>query len=144
VIGINVAIVSGAQNVGFALSSNSVKNVVESVKETGKISRPYLGVRYIPVTEELVQKNNLKVDHGVLVQRGESQGDLAVVPGSPADQAGIVENDIILEIDGKKLNEDNSLANVIGSKNVGDEVTLKVYSKGKEKTLKIRLEELTM
>lgn len=142
VIGVNVAIVSGAQNVGFALSSNSVKNVVESVKETGKISRPYLGVRYIPVTEELIEKNNLKVDHGVLVQRGEGLGDIAVIPGSPADQAGIVENDIILEVDEVKLDEENSLSKIIGSKNVGDKVMLKVYSKGKEKTIQVQLEEL--
>jgi serine protease Do len=141
VIGVNVAIVSGAQNVGFALSSNSVKNVVESVRETGKISRPYLGVRYIPITEELSESNNLKFDYGVLVQRGETPEDLAIIPGSPADKSGILENDIILEIDGKKLDAGNSLSTVIAGKKAGDEISLKIYSKGKEKIVTVRLEE---
>lgn len=142
VIGVNVAVASGAENIGFALSSNSVKSVVESVKKTGEIIRPFLGVRYIPITEELKKRNMLSVDYGVLVQRGIEQGDLAVIPGSPADKAGIVENDIILEADGIKLTEDESLARIIRMKNVGDIVELKLLHKGEEKTVTITLEEM--
>lgn len=142
VIGVNVAIASGAENVGFALSSNSVKSVVESVQETGRIVRPYLGVRYIPITEELKERNRLPVDYGVLVQRGENPGDLAVIPGSPADKAGIVENDIILEIDGTKLTSDRNLAGIIRTKQVGDTVRLKVLHRGEEKGVSVVLEEM--
>lgn len=141
VIGVNVAVASGAENIGFAISGNSVKGVVESVKQTGKIVRPYIGVRYTPITPEIKEKNKLAYDYGVLVQRGPEPGDLAVIPGSPADKAGIVENDIILEVDGIKLTEDRSLSSMIRTKKVGDTVRLKINHKGQEKTVSVILEE---
>ncbi len=142
VVGVNVAVANGAENIGFSLSSNSVKGVVESVKTTGKIVRPFIGVRYIPITKELKEKNSLSVDYGILVQRGEDHGDLAVIPGSPADKAGIVENDIILKLNGEKLTEETDFAALIRGKSVGDEVTLTVLHKGEEKEVKVRLEEM--
>ncbi|GMU74308.1 MAG: hypothetical protein AMXMBFR44_5050 [Candidatus Campbellbacteria bacterium] len=142
VIGVNVAIAEGAENIGFAISGNSVKSVVESVQKTGKIVRPYLGVRYVEITEEIKEKNKLSVDHGVLVQRGAAVSDLAVIPGSPADKAGIVENDIVLEIDGIKLTPEQSLASIIRTKKVGDSVRLKINHKGEEKTVTVKLEEM--
>ena len=66
---------------------------------------------------------------------------MAVIPGSPADKAGLVENDIILEVDGIKLNRSNSLANIIGKKKIGDKINLKVLHKGEEKTIEVALEE---
>jgi serine protease Do len=141
VIGVNVAVASGAENVGFALSGNSVKNIVETVKSEGRIIRPYLGVRYLPITEELKDKNNLSVDYGVLVQRGVTPEDVAVIPGSPADKAGIMENDIILELDGTKIDDEHSLASIINTKRVGDTVKLKIISKGKEREVTVELEE---
>jgi len=141
VIGINVAVQRGAENIGFALPSNVVKSIVDSVKEHGEIVRPYLGVRYVQVTESLKKKNNLSVDYGALIIRGETMEDLAVVPGSPADKAGILENDIILEVDGVKLDGKKSLALLIRQKKVGDEITLKILSKGKEKEVKVTLEK---
>jgi S1-C subfamily serine protease len=103
VIGVNVAIVQGSQNIGFSLPVNSIKGVIESVKTTGKIVRPYLGIRYVAINADMKEKNNLTVDYGVIVKGGTDKNELAVIPGSPADKAGIVENDIILEIDGVKL-----------------------------------------
>ncbi len=141
VIGVNVALAQGSQNVGFALPINSVKSSVESVKATGKIVRPYLGVRYITINAEIKEKNNLSVDYGVLVKAGATESELAVIPGSAADKAGIVENDIILEVDGMKLNEENTLASVIRQKKVGDMVTLKILHKGDTKTVKATLGE---
>lgn len=142
VIGVNVAVASGAENIGFAISGNSVKSVVESVKQTGKIVRPYIGVRYTPITPEIKEKNKLVYDYGVLVQRGPEPGDLAVIPGSPADKAGIVENDIILEVDSIKLTEDRNLSSMIRTKKVGDTVRLKINHKGQEKTVSVILEEM--
>lgn len=140
VIGINVAVVQGSSNVGFALPINSVKSAINSVKSTGKIVRPYVGVRYIPITADLKAKNNLTVDYGVLVQRGSNTNDIAVVPGSPADKAGIIENDIILEIGGVKIDQDQNFSYLIRDKKVGDYVTFKILSKGIEKTITLRLE----
>jgi serine protease Do len=140
VIGVNVAIAQGSQNIGFALPINSVKSAIESVKATGKIVRPYLGVRYISVTPDLKAKNNLTVDYGVLVKAGAMATDLAVIPGSPADKAGIVENDIILEVDGVKLDDKTSLASIIREKSVGQVISLKILHKGAEKTVSVTLE----
>lgn len=141
VIGINSAIAQGAQNIGFAIPINFVKKDIEDVKTKGKISYPWLGVRYILINEEIKKKNNLSYDYGALVVRGEDKTELAIIPGSPADKAGIVENDIILEIDGKKINKDNDLSSIIRQKSVGDKVGLKVFHKGEEKMMEVILEE---
>jgi len=140
VIGVNVAIAQGSQNIGFALPVNSIKSAIESVKMTGKIIRPYLGIRYVALNIEMKEKNNLMVDYGVLVKAGASANELAVIPGSPADKAGIVENDIILEIDGVKLNNETSFASVIRGKNVGQVINLKILHKGVEKKVSVTLE----
>ncbi len=140
VIGMNVAM-AAAENIGFALPSNSVRTVVESVKTTGKISRPFLGVRYLPIDAAIQTANDLPVDYGVLVLRGEQAGALAVIPGSPADVAGIEENDIILEIDGQKLDAENDLATIIVQKKVGDEIEIKLLHDGEEKIVTAKLTE---
>lgn len=141
VIGVNVAVALGSENIGFALPANVVKKTVESVQKDGRIIRPYLGVRYVPITPILKERNNLPVDYGVLVLRGETANDLAVIPGSPASKAGVVEGDIILEFDGKKLDEETSLAKLIRDKKVGDSVSLKIWHNGEEKTVTVTLEE---
>ncbi len=140
VVGVNVAVAQGSQNIGFALPINSVRGAIDSVKKTGKIIRPYLGVRYVTIDAAMKEKNNLSVDYGVLVKSGATQSDLAVIPGSPADKAGIVENDIILEVDGKKLDENTNLASIIRQKKVGDAIYLKILSKGLQKIVTVILE----
>lgn len=142
VVGVNVAVALGSENIGFALPANLVKSVVESVEETGRIVRPYLGVRYVPVTPVLRENNNLPVDYGVLIVRGDSAEDLPVLPGSPADKADLKEGDIILEIDGIKLDQEQSLAAIIRRKNVGDTVRLKVLSSSQEREVSVTLEEI--
>ncbi len=141
VIGMNTAIAGGAQNIAFAIPAGDLRRVLRSFQEHGRILRPYLGVRYVPITKEVKEKNNLLVDEGVLVVRGESPSEPAVLPGSPADKAGIVENDIILEIDGLKLGTDTSLASIIQGKLPGDTVKLMILHKGEEKELSVKLEE---
>lgn len=141
VIGVNVAVAS-AENIAFSIPANLVKQIFDSVKEHGKIVRAFLGIRYVQINEKMKEANNLSVDYGVLVSKGEKPEDLAVIPGSPADKAGLVENDIILEIDGKKLDGETSMARIISEKKVGDSIKLKMLSRGKEKTVTVRLEEM--
>ena len=140
VIGVNVAVAQGSQSIGFALPINSVKGAIDSVKSTGKIVRPFLGVRYVAINVEMKDKNNLTVDYGILVKAGAAASDLAVIPGSPADKAGIIENDIILEIDGVKLDDKANLSTIVRQKKVGDVISLKILHKGVEKTMKVTLE----
>jgi len=142
VIGMNTAVSSVGQNIGFALPARELRRVLASFQKNGRIVRPYIGVRYVPVTQDLKDRNKLSVDYGVLVMRGATPADLAVIPGSPADKAGIVENDIILEADGIKLTPSVSFQQIITAKAPGDTVTLKVLSKGSEKTVTVTLEEL--
>ena len=140
VIGVNVATSRGADNIGFALPSNVVKGIVESVQQYGEIVRPFLGVRYAMVTERMVEQNKLPVSYGALVVRGETTEDLAVMPGSPADRAGIVENDIVLSIDGEEL-RDRDLSTLLRGKTVGQEIKLKILHKGEEKIVTVKLDK---
>ena len=140
VIGVNVATSRGADNIGFALPAEMVKQAVDSVKEYGEIIRPYLGVRYAIITPRLAKANNLSVDYGVLIVRGQAPEELAVMPGSPADKAGLQENDIILSVDGSDLKE-TQLTSLLRAKTVGQVITLKILSKGEEKTVSVTLEK---
>lgn len=145
VVGINTVIASqsgGSEGLGFAISIDSIKNVLDSVRKTGQIIRPYLGVRTETITKSLQQLNSLPVDHGALVVRGNQSDELPVVPGSPADKAGLQENDIILEVNGDQVNKDNPLSALIAKYQVGDVITLKIQRKGKEESIKATLDKL--
>ena len=141
VIGINVAMAQGAQNVGFALPINQAKRIIDQVKTGVKVSVPYLGVRYITIDSVIQKEAQLQFDYGVLVMRGSKMTDLAVIPGSPADKAGITENDIILEVNNEKITKDNQLGDIVVKYNVGDTITLKVWHKGQLKDIQVKLEE---
>ncbi len=141
VIGVNVAKAQGAENIGFAIPSNQIKRIVEQVKNSGKISTPYIGVRYIPIDAQIQKENDLPYNYGALLLRGSRITDFAVIPGSPADKAGLVENDIILEVNGAKVDSNNDLVMLISKYNVGEEVTLKIWHKGVENSIKLKLEE---
>lgn len=141
VIGINVAMAQGAQNVGFALPVNQAKRIIDQIKTGAKISVPYLGVRYIAIDPAVQAEAQLPVDYGVLVLRGTKMTDLAVIPGSPADKAGIIENDIILEINGQKITQDNQLGDVIIGYSVGEVIKLKIWHKGETREVQVKLEE---
>lgn len=139
VIGINTAIVSGAQNIGFALPINIAKRDIESVKRTGKIVVPFIGVRYLVVTPELAKKEKLKSETGALV-RGSDDGP-AVIKDSPAAKAGLKAEDIILEVNGLKITPEHSLFSLVQKYSVGDTVNLTVLRDGKNLTIPITLEE---
>jgi len=141
VIGVNVAVAQDSQSVGFALPGNAVMNAVTSVKQYGEIARPYLGVRYLVVDKDLKQKNNIPVDYGVIVVKGDTSTEFAVIPSSPADKAGVLENDIILEVDGVRLEENKTLGSVIQEKKIGQVITLTIMRKGSVITLRATLEK---
>jgi len=140
VIGINTAVVMGAQNIGFAIPINYAKKDLAEVRKYGKIKRPFLGIRYIVLNGEIAKLHKLPKDYGALVIR-ETLGESAVVKGSAADKAGLKEYDLILECQGEKVTEKNPLANILQKFKIGDEISLKVLREGKEINLKVKLEE---
>ncbi len=141
VIGVNTAVDRQGQSIGFALPSNDVRLALESYEKSGKIVRPYLGVRYIMISEALAKSENLPKDFGALIIRGELNTDFAVQPGSPADKSGLAENDIILEINGEQLSETNTLAKIMKKYKPGDTVNLQVFSKGNQKPVTVTIGE---
>lgn len=139
VIGVNVA-VAQAENIGFAIPIDVVKDLMNRLNSEGQIERPVLGVRYISIDESVQQENSLTVDYGALVTRGETTSQVAVLPGSPADKAGIIENDIILEVNGVKVDATNPLQKQIQEYRIGDQITLKILRKGSEIEIPVILE----
>lgn len=142
VVGINTAIDAQGQLVGFAIPINSVKGQIQTVAAGGEITRPQLGVRYIPITKEFAAVNDMDITEGALVARGSTAAEVAVVPGGPADLAGIREGDILITINNTKITETKSLASILQQFKPGDSVRVKFIRQGKEQTVTIRLGKL--
>ncbi len=139
VIGMNTAIAGQAQNIGFAIPINEVKAALDSVKNKGTISRPYLGVRYVQITPEFAQNNNIDQTSGAYVT-GDRQ-NLAVLPNSPASKAGIQEGDIITKINNDTIDQTHTLSGIVGKYKVGDTVKITYIRDGKTTTVNVKLEE---
>jgi serine protease Do len=139
-VGINAAIVFGAQNIGFAIPINAARRDLDDIKKYGRIRRPLLGIRYMMVDDNLKEKMKLPVNYGALII-GESQHDHGVIPGSPAEKAGVREKDIILEFNSKKLDVDHPVQDFLENMNVGDKVELLVLRKNKQLKVKLALVE---
>lgn len=140
-VGINAAMVFGAENIGFALPINSAKKDLEDLKKYGRIVQPFLGVRYVLVTKELQEKYKLPVKRGALLLSEDIPEGEAIVPQSPAAKAGLQDGDIILEIQGEKISIKNPLEDILQKFKVGDQIELKTLRKGKESSCKVVLAE---
>ena len=138
VVGINTAVSTEGENIGFAISIDKAKRSIEQVKTLGRISYPYMGVRYIILNKEISKARDIEVDYGALIV---GDDEPAVVDGSPAQKAGIKEGDVILEINGEKITEDNSLAKIISKYNPFESLNLKILRDGQEIYLNIILGE---
>ena len=141
VIGINTAVSSSGQNISFAISIDKAKKDIEQVKGSGKISYPYMGVRYIVITKEYAESKKLSVDYGAIITKGTTADDPAIAAGSPAEKAGLKEGDIILEMGGEKISKDNTIAKIISRYNSYDSVDLKILRDEKEMTINVVLGE---
>jgi len=140
VVGINAAVVFGAENVSFAIPINAVKRDLEDLKKYGRIKRPLLGLRYLGVDKKIQEKMGLEEEYGALVFR-EDKNTAGVVLGSPADKAGIKEGDLIVECDGKKINKAYSIQDILEEKAAGDTITFKILRRGRELETKVTLTE---
>lgn len=141
VIGVNTAVSESGQGIGFAISINKAKRDIEQARTTGKISYPFLGIRYVIINSKIQKDKKLSVDYGALVQKGTSANQPAITAGSPAATAGLKEGDIILEFDGKKISRDNALSKIIADYSPGQTVALKVLRNGNEMSVNVILGE---
>jgi S1-C subfamily serine protease len=142
VIGINTMILSSVgQNagIGFAIPINTAKAVLNDLMTLGRVRRPALGVRTIPITPELANEIGLAADYGLLI--------IDVTPGSSAEQAGLrggseraylgnipimLGGDLIIAIDGQKVEDENDLSQMMNNHRAGDTVRITIY-RGKKK-----------
>jgi S1-C subfamily serine protease len=138
VIGINTAVAGNAENIGFAIPVNDLQGLIKSVLKKGKLLRPYLGVRYVSLTDDVAYQYNLSVKRGAYL--APTQGQSVVLDDSPAQKAGLKEKDIIIKISDVAIDESNSLASVLGRHTVGDKVTLTIMRDGKQQNVTATLE----
>lgn len=141
VVGINTAIEYSGENVGFAIPINLAKSALASYKKTGQIIRPKLGLRYIMITPAIAKFEGLKYTYGALVTTGDNGREPAIVPDSPADKAGIRENDVILEINAIKVAPPYSLSSIVKNYSPGQLIGLRVARGDKIFVVKVKLDE---
>lgn len=138
VIGMNTAVATDAQGIGFAIPINDAKGMINTLLATGNVQKPYVGVRYISITPDVATQYDLSVKNGAYITGG-SGGQSAVVSGSPADKAGLKEGDIITKVDGTSVDSTHPFASLIAQHSVGDKVTLTYLRDGKEATVTVTL-----
>ena len=141
VIGINSAVVFGAQSIGFAIPINKAKSDLQELKKYGRIRRPFLGVRYILLNPAIKKRFHLPVERGAFVLREGGPEMPAVIPNSPAHRAGIKEADIILELNNLSINDKCGIEDVLEKVTIGDKVPIKILRAGKEEILTLSAEE---
>ena len=137
VVGINTAVAADAQNIGFSIPINEAKGIIASVKETGKLSKPFLGVKFLTLSPTTASQVGVSVTSGAFVDTEAG----SVVAGSPADKAGLKPGDIITHINDIELNERTQLTSAIARFKVGDTITLKIIRDGKKIQAKVVLAE---
>lgn len=140
-IGVNSAIVYGAQNIGFAIPIDRAKKDLEQIKKHGHILTPFLGIRYIILNKAIQKHFKLPIDHGALIIREGLPGDYAIMPGSTAEHAGLKEHDIILTAKGKEVTVKETLEDILETCAVGDKLELGVLRKKENLTLTVPLED---
>lgn len=131
VIGINTAVAGdGAENIGFAIPIDNIQGLIANVEKTGKLERPYLGVVYVMLNDELAKQYELKVDEGAYIVPAGRYGQDTIVDQSPADKAGVKEGDVIIKVDNHTINTESKLASVLSLYAPGDMVKITINRAG--------------
>ena len=133
VVGINTMISARGQGIGFAIPVDLAKGIVEQLKSDGEVTRGWLGITIQDLKGDLADYYGLKDKSGALV--------VSVIPGNPAEQAGIQPKDIITEVNGSSVTGSRDLTRLAAGLQVGDEAHVTVWRNGKSKTLKVQIGE---
>lgn len=140
VVGINTAIAGNAQNIGFAIPINDVKGLIQQVEASGSLQQPWLGVYYIPLTNDIAQQYGLSVNRGAWIPSATIIGQNPIFAGGPADKAGLKQGDVITKVDGVTVDQASSLTSIISRDKVGQRVTLTVLRNGQTISVTVMLE----
>ena len=131
VVGINTAIVASGQGIGFAIPVDMASGIITQLKDTGEVSRGWLGVGIQNLTPELAEYYGIEAREGVLVTQ--------TYEGDPADKAGIKEGDIIIAVDGKPVASSRELSRTVAEAGVGSKMTITLLRDGREKEVRVKL-----
>ena len=139
VIGVNTAVAGGAQNIGFAISINDTKGLISSILETGKVQQPYLGVRYMSLTDDRAVELGLNIKRGAYIVPPTEQ-EPSIIAGSPAEKAGLQTGDVILKVNSIVIDEKTSLAAALSRFKVGERVSLEIWRDNQTSKVGVTLE----
>jgi serine protease Do len=126
VIGMNTAIIQGAQGIGFSIPINAAKAIAEQLIATGKVEHTYLGIQMVDVTPELKAELNGSSNGRVNITEDEGVLVAGIMPNSPAAQAGLQQGDVIKEIDNQPVMTSEAVQKIVAAKGVGDQLRLEV------------------
>lgn len=138
VIGINTAIVSDAQSIGFAIPINASKGLIRGVIKDGTIQKAYLGVQYMAITPDIRAEFKLKEKQGAFVKSGDNSGS-AIVSGGPADKAGLKDGDVITKVNDKQVGVDGGLGSLVSEYLPGEEIRLTIVRSDNTQEVKLTL-----
>jgi serine protease Do len=141
VIGINTAVATDSNGIGFAIPIDIARPIMQQALANQQLSRPYLGIRYVAIDLQIQARDNLPVDHGALISGAAAgaQGQPGVVPGGPAAAAGLQEGDIVLAIAGTQIDREHPLDAVLSAYAPGQSVSLRILRNGQEQTVNVTL-----
>jgi len=141
VIGVNTAVSTNAQGLGFAIPIDVAKPIMQQALDGEDLTRPWIGVYYVPVDPALAAEQDLPVEYGALIGTTDGGGD-PIFPGSPAEAAGLQTGDIIVAVDGEQLSADADLSTLILPHAPGDTITLRVLRENSAREVDVTLGEL--
>jgi serine protease Do len=139
VVGINTAIAADSNGIGFAIPIDIARPIMEQAVAGKELARPYMGVVYRSIDRQFADTNNLSVKDGALIQRSGNSTAPAVVSGSPADQAGIREGDIITKVNDQTIDGDHPLDATLSMYAPGDTVSVTILRDGQTTTVQVKL-----
>jgi serine protease Do len=139
VVGVSTAYAEGAQGIFFAIPINIAKPIMRQAIAGEELTRPWLGIIYVPLNRNIATENSLPIDYGAWISPDTSTGEPAIIEGSPAEAAGLHEGDIVTAIDGRRIDAANGLDDILSQYSPGDRLTVSVLREGEELQIGVTL-----
>lgn len=138
VIGVNTAILQGAQGLGFAIPINTVQQIAAELVANGKVEHPFLGIQMLTLTPELKNELNSDPNSGIIINQDQGVLIMRVVPNSPAENAGLRAGDVIEKVNGETVKASEQVQQAVNRERVGSQLNLELSRNGKPLNLNVR------